>query len=492
MKHKLLLAALALTLQFGAAPSHAAPTPAAPAQPASPETPYTRTFVTHHTGVFGGKTINYIATVSSTVLTDEAGRPAANFVSTAYVRNGVADPTKRPVIFLFSGGPSTASVAYHMRFMGPKQIIDPAPGTGGKPVLRDNPDGLLDLVDLVFVDTAETGFSRILPEGKRSYFYSVNGDTASIAQFMETWLKAHGREASPRYVMGGSYGSVRAIRIAWDSLKTRPVDGAIMTANSLMLQEMVGVIGDVLPLPSYASVAVFHGKADRRGRTDQQIVDETYRFAIDEYLPALARVQDLTPEQRADMAEKLHRITGLPAANILAKDLVITRDDFENGLLQGQGKRLSNMYDGRDTAPADPSAPVVKEPDTAYEGLQAYMAHDLGVAYPMSDYRPSAPDTENWDFRGPNGAPRNDWPGMMKDYLDANPKGFVYSANGLYDMRGVIGQALWLQSRTRLPRDRVFVRGYPGGHALYADPPTASILLKELRKIFEARAIAGS
>jgi carboxypeptidase C (cathepsin A) len=474
MRHKLLLAAFAAALPLAIGPSHAAP-----AQPAGAETPYDQTFVTHHTGVFGGKTIRYTATVGGTVLTDAAGQPAVDFVTTAYVRDGVADPAKRPVIFMFSGGPSNASIAYHMRFMGPKQVIDPAPGTGGQPVLRDNPDALLDLVDLVFVDTAETGFSRILPAGKRADFYSLNGDTASIEQFMDRWLKAHGREASPRYVMGGSYGSVRATRIAWDSLKTRPVDGAIMTANCLMLQEMVGVVGDVLPLPTYATVAIYHGKADRRGRTDQQIVDETYKFAIDDYLPALSRVQDLAPQERVDMAEKLHRITGLPAADILAKDLLITREDFETGLLKDQGQKLTNPNDGRETAPAQ---------DSAYDMLQAYMAHDLGVTYPMSEYRASAPDTGSWTYGGPNGTPRNDWPAMTRAFLESNPKAFVYSANGLYDMQCGVGEAHWLLSRTKIPRDRFFLRQYTGGHALYSDPPTASLLLKELRKILEDRA----
>jgi carboxypeptidase C (cathepsin A) len=484
MQNKVIVLAFVAALQVNALTADAAR-----GQPAGAEAPYNRTFVTRHTGTFGGHQISYTATVKSTVLTDQAGAPAVNFVSTDYVRDAVAEPSKRPVIFLFSGGPSNASVAYHMRFMGPKQVIDPPPGAASQTaVLRDNPDALLDLVDLVFIDTAETGFSRVLPAGKRSYFYSVNGDTASIAQFMDLWLKEHGREKSPRYVMGGSYGSVRAIRIAWDSLKTRPIDGVIMTANSLMLQEMVGVVGDVLPLPTMATTAIYHGKADRRGRTDRQIVDETYSFAINEYLPALSRVQDLTPEQREAMAEKLHQITGLAAADILAKDLVITREDFQKGLLKAEHLRLNDPYDGRNTVPADPASAKPSSKDSAYEMLQVYLTRDLGVTYPVNDYRASAPETRNWDYSGPNGASRNDWPGMTKAYLESNPKAFVYSANGLYDMQGVMGQARWLLSRTKLPRDRFYLREYPGGHALYSDPPTTSVLLKELRKLFQDRA----
>ena len=480
MKHRTLLVGTAAALYLIVTPALAAD-----ASTESEKAAYNQTFVTHHAGIFGGQKVKYTATVGSTILTSDAGQPEANFVSVAYVRDGVADPSTRPVIFLFAGGPSGAAVYYHMTFMGPKQLIGGAPGADGQSTLRDNPDALLDLADLVFVDPAETGFSRILTDGKRSYFYSVNGDTASIEQFMGRWLKAHDRESSPRYVMGGSYGSVRAIRIAWDSRRARPIDGVIMTANSLMLQEMVGVVGNVLPLPTYATVAIYHKKAERRGRTDEQVVEETYRFAIDEYLPALARVQDLSPEQRGEMAEKLHRITGMPAADILAKNLVITREDFMEGLLKDEDERLDDRLDGRKTVAAVPAQTSTSTRDRVYEALQTYMAHDLGVTYPMSDYRASAPDTKQWDYHAADGGPQNDWPEMTRAFLETNPHAFVYSANGLYDLQGVMGQARWLLSRTPLPRDRFFLREYPGGHALYTDPPTAEILLKELRKVFQ-------
>jgi carboxypeptidase C (cathepsin A) len=471
MKKQLLLVAFAATLTLAG--------PAAQAQPAA--APYVQAFVTHHTGTFGGQKVSYTATVGSLVLPDAAGQPAVNFVTTAYVRDGVADPGKRPVIFLFAGGPSGASVAYHMRFMGPRQLID----ANVAPKLRDNSEALLDIVDLVFVDPPEAGFSRVLPGGKRADFYSVNGDTAAIRQFMEKWLADHGRANAPRYVMGGSYGSVRALRIGWDSLKSRPVDGVIVTANCMMLQEQVGVIGDMMPLAAFAATAVYHGKARRRGRTDDQIVEEAYKFQIDEYLPALARVNDLTPAERAAMAEKLHAITGLPTADILAKDLVISRADFQNGLLKAQGKKLSDNYDGRAVAPAGATPP--KAGDVNLDTLKTYLSTELGVTYPMADYRPTAPDTGGWDYHGPDAAPRNDWPSMAKDYLEKNPRGFIYSANGLYDLQCTTGQAHWLVSRTNLIRDRFYLRQYPGGHGLYQDPSTASILLKELRKILTVK-----
>ncbi len=95
------------------------------------------------------------------------------------------DAASRPVIFLFNGGPITASAWLHMGAFGPKRITVPQDVTAPVPTpyaLQDNPYTVLDVADLVFIDPAETGFSRLLPGGKRVEFYSANGDAKSISQ----------------------------------------------------------------------------------------------------------------------------------------------------------------------------------------------------------------------------------------------------------------------------------------------------------------------
>jgi carboxypeptidase C (cathepsin A) len=480
-------AAIALTLSVHAA------TQALPQQ-ATAAIPYNQTFVTKHTGVFGGERISYTATVAPTILADSAGVPAVNFVSTSYVRDGVRDPKNRPVIFAFAGGPSNASTAYHMRILGPRRIMDPPPEREADgPQIVDNPEGLLDIADVVLVDPAGTGFSRILPAGQRGYFYSINGDVASIEQFITEWLKTHGRESSPRYIMGGSYGSVRVIRIGWDFQRAgRPVDGIIMTANSSMLQEMNGPLADATNLPTFTMVALYHGKVDRAGRTDAEIADDAYRFAMREYLGALASVQDLTPAERGSWATKLQARTGISADYFLANDLAISRQRFMAELLKDKGLVLTNNYDGRVTgrAPttnATPAAPQNARPDP----FHTYMQDELKVTYPMTEYAAAAPNTNTWNYDGPPQARRpdggNDWPRMLRELMDKDPNVRVYSANGYQDLQSTMGQALYIFSRTKLPRDRIVVRNNVGGHALYTDPPSASVILQDLRKMLAAR-----
>lgn len=443
---------------------------AAPADPIS----FDKTFVTRHAGTFNGGHVDYTATVTSTVLTTDEGRPGVNFVSTDYVRNGVADASRRPVIFGWAGGPSGPSTAYHMRILGPRQIFNGA--------LRDNPDSLIDIADIVLIDPAETGFSRILPDGDRRYYYSVGGDAAAIVQFMDRWLVAHGRPNAPRYVMGGSYGSVRSIRVAYEAMRSgKPVDGIIMTANSAMIQQMSTIVGGPAALPTRTMTALYHGKVDRNGRSDAQIADEAYRFAMHEYLPALATVQDMPPAERKAIAQKLAAMTGLSADRIDANDLAIDDAMFRNDLLKSEGKVLSEPTDGRFTSPVDDPRPA---PDGNIALFKTYLARELGVTYPMDLYATQAPGAgKEWDFRGPSGEPRNNWAGLLQEIFKVNPAMKVYSANGYYDDLSFFGQARYFFSSTRLPRDRIVIREYPGSHALYSDPAIGSAILKDIRQL---------
>ena len=172
-------------------------------------------FVTKHTGTFNGRKVDYVATVAATTINGADGQPAVRFVTTAYTAVG-AEAARRPVLFAFNGGPSSSSSTLHMVALGPKRIAVAQDPKAPAPVasMADNPLTVLDVADIVFVDPAETGFSRILPGGKRDYFYSLEGDSQSVSDLVVAWVKANGREASPKYVLGESYGTQRAAFMA--------------------------------------------------------------------------------------------------------------------------------------------------------------------------------------------------------------------------------------------------------------------------------------
>ena len=143
--------------------SAASPTPAPAPPPFSP-----REFVPHHEGVFGGEKIRYTAIAADTVLTDEAGSPAATIFSFSYIRDEVKDRTSRPVFFVFNGGPGASSIWLHLGFFGPRRVAlgDAVnPPTTPPFSLQDNPYAILDLADVVLIDPVGTGFSHLLPAG---------------------------------------------------------------------------------------------------------------------------------------------------------------------------------------------------------------------------------------------------------------------------------------------------------------------------------------
>lgn len=168
---------------------------------------------TKHRMTIQNQKISYQAISGETILEDDKGEPQASIFSITYLRDDVQDSSKRPVTFIFNGGPGSASLWLHMGLFGPKRVIVPgdAKDDGAAPYrIEANDYSLLDESDLVFIDPVGTGFSRALGEKKGADFWGVKEDAQSIAEFMRRWLIEHKRWNSPKYLAGESYGTTRA------------------------------------------------------------------------------------------------------------------------------------------------------------------------------------------------------------------------------------------------------------------------------------------
>ena len=204
------LIALGLVLSMGPA---FAEEPVKAEKPATAAIPDPKVFTSDHSLKLGNETIKYRTVASETYLRNEKDEPIASIFSVSYVRDGITDRSKRPVTFVFNGGPGSASLWLHMGAFGPKRVITPsdASGVGAPPyTIVDNQNSLLDVSDLVFIDPVGTGFSRPLGETEGKEFYGVNEDAESIAEFIRLWLTTNGRWNSPKFVAGESYGTTRA------------------------------------------------------------------------------------------------------------------------------------------------------------------------------------------------------------------------------------------------------------------------------------------
>ena len=347
--------------------------------------------VTQHSGTFGGQRVNYTATAGETFLRAEDGTARASIFSVSYVREP-RDPN-RPVTFRFNGGPGSGSVWLHMGAFGPKRVAIPSDGSddGGPPYpIVDNPDSLLDVTDIVFIDPVGTGFSHALGKTEPKEFWGVTKDAESVAQFIRLWLNENGRWNSPKYLGGESYGTTRSAAVV-DQLEGQyndvALNGVILISTVLDFAAGADTPGNelspVLNLPSMAATALYHGKA--QAPSLEGFVEEARQYALGPYAAALLKGQRLGAEERASVRRELSRFTGLSEAYLEQANLRVEPARFYKELLRDRGLtvgRLDSRYTGRDydnageTPDNDPSFYGIDAGYTA--AINAYLRGPLG------------------------------------------------------------------------------------------------------------------
>jgi carboxypeptidase C (cathepsin A) len=423
--------------------------------------------VTRHTGTFDGKSISYRTIVEQTILPDASGKPAASMVTTAYIRDDIANENRRPVMFVFNGGPGASSSPLHMHAFGPKRLVASDNGS----VLADNPHSILDTTDLVFIDPIGTGLSRPLPGVDGQSFWTVTGDADSVAAFIRTWLKESHRESSPHFLCGESYGASRAAQIVHAAPDIK-FDG-------VLLLSMVGTPGDadlpfVLMFPSFATTAAFHGVVDAAGRTPQQIFEDAARFARTDYVSALIQGTALPPDEKQKMAVRMSAMIGLPADFIAAHNLRVTKYDFVLALLKSRGLTIGQIdtrvtgsiaeFVGQKPPHDDPSMAGSKKGRSDSELIQDYLTKDLGFAT-AETYRSLNLDINaKWKFDADAfGSPARVIGESLQTRLDTR----VFWSGGLYDLATPIYGGIYTLDHSGIPTDRLTVARFPTGHMVY-------------------------
>jgi carboxypeptidase C (cathepsin A) len=455
--------------------------------------------VTHHRGTFNGKKLRYTATVEGIDVPDARGKSAARLVTFTYVAEKVPDRTARPVLFVFNGGPITSSLWLHIGVMGPKRLAIPDDLSADPAgfALADNPYSPLDVADLVFIDPASTGYSRVLPEVAPESYYSVVADGQQVTAFISQWLATHGRTASPVYLLGESYGTVRAAEVAGQLVELpRPVllDGVVLMGQAVNIveysQRPQSILSYVVSLPTLAALGWYHNKVDRQGKTLEQFVDDARNFAQSDYMAALFQGNALAANERDRVAQRLEALSGIPAKWYREHALRITKEQYRGELLKDRGLLLSRN-DGRYVAPmADkglaPDAFADAVMPAFSRAFADYMRNDLQVRWP-DKYIEMAPieSLEAWHWGGTT--PFSDWAygERLQKAMDANPRFRVLIANGYYDTQTTVGAAELAVRQAHWPAGRASLAFYEGGHMPYTIEQTAKKFTDDLRTFMQ-------
>ncbi len=183
------------------------------------------TVVTNHSTTIRGVKISYTATTGTQPVWDENGKAIASLFYTYYKRSNTGKMADRPLLISFNGGPGSASVWMHVAYTGPKVLNIDEEGYPQQPYgVHENPNSVLDVADIVFVNPVNTGYSRpirdaekasdpaklnAMKETERKLFFGINADIKYLADWINSFVARHDRWLSPIYLICESYGGTR-------------------------------------------------------------------------------------------------------------------------------------------------------------------------------------------------------------------------------------------------------------------------------------------
>lgn len=449
-----------------------------------------------HAGTFGGTPVRYVSQIETIRVRD--GGAEADLVVMSHVAAG--GDAARPVLFAFNGGPISASFYLHAGALGPLRVafpddLDADPATFGT---VPNPHAILDVADIVLFDPAGTGFSRVAEGTAAEHFRSVEADARQLVLMIEAWSQRHGRLASPKYLLGESYGTLRAAAAAHQmQFRDTPlrIDGVFLLGQALNIIEYAqrdnNIVSYVVSLPTVAAIAWHHGRAETAGRAFEPWLDEVRLWARTEYLTALFQGQFLPEPERRRIARRLQAYTGVDAQVLLREDLKLTKDEHRVELLRDEGQVLG-VYDARYAGPPDPARPSPAATDPSgvtgpafRRGLEELLRTQFGVE-DASDYRGSADigGIDAWTW-GRSTSPFGDWPYMewIREVMAANPGFRVVMAHGHHDTATTTGASDYAVAHSGWPLDRVRSVYYLGGHMPYTIEASLAQFADDLRAL---------
>ncbi|MGD9617088.1 MAG: S10 family peptidase [Alphaproteobacteria bacterium] len=509
---KTLLAALLCLLVLGVPAAPADDTPRGPATAASATELPARVETRHSIQTETGK-LDYRAIAETIGLTTPKGEQSASIFTVSYIAEPeAAQPANgqlpaivrnRPVAFVFNGGPGASAVFLHLGALGPRILETPPSGAVPSPpyVLADNPHTWLPFADLVFVDPVGTGYSRGTgtDDNPDKPFWEVRSDLRSLAAVVRRWLTRHNRWTSPVYLVGESYGGLRAAALGRVLVQDVgiAVSGFVLVSPALSIDllhpDVSNVLAPALQLPSYAATAAAFGETSPTGRAR-----EAERFALTDYITGLAALTGI-PEPGNALIERTAALIGLPAETVRRARGRVDPRSFARELRRPEREVLS-IYDGTVTRPGtgNPRSDRAGDPilDTSVASLtaafKAYAGDELGYRTEQP-YRVLARDvSQGWDWdaaRGEGGL------GIalssLQDTLLLLPQAKVFVATGLYDLVTPYFAAQWLLDQLALPetaRRRIHQRVYEGGHMMYMRPQVRAALAADAAPIFAAAA----
>jgi carboxypeptidase C (cathepsin A) len=457
---------------------------------------------TQHELKLKSRTLKYTATSGVIPLKDEFDEAEAEIYFTAYTLDETKDASRRPLMFVFNGGPGSSSIWLHMGTLGPKRVKMQDEGWMPAPpyTLESNEHTWLDFTDLVFVDPVGTGYSRAAKEELEKKFWSVKGDIDSVGKFIRLYLTRYQRWSSPLYLAGESYGTTRVAGLSGHLVDQGiAFNGILLISTAMQLRPIFFESGDDLPfqlfVPTYAATAWYHQMLDEdlQKRELRDLLDEVEAWSEGEYTVALMRGDKLSEEERNRVAEQLARYTGLKLDYVFGTNLRVNIHRFCKELLRNENRsvgRLDSRFKGIEAIAVtempefDPSMLAIMPPYTSM--FNNYARAELEIETDLT-YEPlSYKVNEKWEWENgklPNTAE------TLRSAVAKNPFMKVFVGQGYYDLATPHFATEYMINHMNIDpefRKNVSIAYYEAGHMFYLDIKSLAQLQEDAAKFVES------
>jgi carboxypeptidase C (cathepsin A) len=462
---------------------------------------------TSHVVRVDGRDVKYAAVAGTLPLKDGSGKVTANMFFVAYVRDG-EDRRTRPLTFFYNGGPGSASIWLHMGSFGPRRVQMGEDGFMPAPPFRlvDNESSALDVTDLVFVDAISTGFSRAAAGDDPRRFHGVRADIRAFGEFVRTYVTEFNRWASPKFLAGESYGTMRSAGLAHELQDAHGIElnGIVLISSILDYMTKGYVPGNNVPyavfLPSFTATAWYHKKlpADLQALGLKGAVEQSRQFAWGEYMSALTKGNRLAESERTAIAQKVSRFSGLSREFVEQANLRVSDPRFRKELLRDR-RLVVGRLDGRFTAVDADAAGETQEFDPSNTALQGPYTAMFGD-YARGDLKweselkyETSGNVRPWSYDEFSNRYLN-LIDELRETMARNPYLRVFVANGYYDFATPFGGTEYSFAHLGFEqtyKDRVELAYYEGGHMMYIRPVELKRLKDDVARFIRASVGAG-
>jgi carboxypeptidase C (cathepsin A) len=300
-------------------------------------------------------------------------------------------------------------------------------------------------------------------------------------------VNRNNRWNSPKFLIGESYGTFRSAALGnYLQRDGMYLNGIDLISSVLDLGTLSFHTGDdmsyIFYVPSYAATAWYHKVPSDRPVDLNAFIDEARRFAQTDYAAALLKGSRLSATEKADVAKKLSRYTGLSEDYLAKANLRVKLPQFMEELQRTRGLttgRLDARYSGftynllAETANSDPQSDAVTGAFTAV--FNSYVRDELKFGQDKPYHAISSGVGSSWDWKhqGAEGYGFPGSPNVEGDLVQAmltNPHLKVEVENGLYDLATPFFATEYTMEHLGLPeklQKNIALKYYDAGHMMY-------------------------